>query len=943
MTSCWRIGISPELATNLLILLTFVVGGSPTPDKDKAGPTRSEETKLACCECLLELFECVCRSNKSILNDIQTVPAVGHTVITLLDVLSAGETVDLQLVSCRALEVLLFECMEDADERARFYPGIVSKLTKAMGLGSTSKRPSRVLQAIVKFLDRMICSVLSDISVANLPESTEGKNSELDFQRNTKWLEKTTANTKTALASILKLRTHPKVEVKKAIFELCRDLLEKCASSLQRASDDLLESLVILGADEDEFLARISFNTVRVMASFKDSVKDSLREILYDWITTLPRMMTGNNEDSKTNFITRLSAMYELTSDLGICDDLLQVKLAESIYESLPTKKTLKKAREEPPVLSHYSGSLELISKDRISRTTSIATFPDVLMSQRSQMNTLEGIKRLLDGLGKSPENSLKLAQGYVRNVSESVHSVLSEDNITSLWMVINMLRSSTSQLADLDEFVEFNLVGDARTQQFVSEELFAVAISILDGAADIEGDQGSVDCLLCLAIEAISVVAQVQKRSFRNDLIDALYPIVHYLGVPSPLVQNHAIIALNNLTVACEYSSAKELILENVDYLVNAVSLKFNSLDISPQAPGVLKMVIKLVGSNLVPYLDDLVVSIFSILRDYHEYEKLSEAMFQVLGTIVEETASGPEAALVTDGKARSDTRGARPKPIGSEKLIEILKGTDKKEEHEEDPALENLTAPKEPWGKAGKDPENPFDMDEDEDAEAAPPPEEPEVKVSTSFDIVKRITLLSQNFLTHESSTLRVQLLYLVSCATTVLRGNEDHYLPVVNELWPVVYDRIFDDEPHIIIQACNAIASIADACGPFLSSRISDAWPGIRKVYLKAYGALKHERREKSGGLGIYSMHYKVWDAFVKMLVVILGSMPMSDVILDEIFETCGSDVLAERSDLREALEDIVPDSVWLEMERSAETGGRYSDLPQAHGVLFVEPVF
>jgi hypothetical protein len=82
---------------------------------------------------------------------------------------------------------------------------------------------------------------------------------------------------------------------------------------------------------------------------------------------------------------------------------------------------------------------------------------------------------------------------------------------------------------------------------------------------------------------------------------------------------------------------------------MVNAVSLKLNVFDLSPQTPVVLKMMLKLVGPKLVPHLDDLVVSIFSILDGFHEYERLCEELFLVLGIIVEESSKGdPDVKLI-------------------------------------------------------------------------------------------------------------------------------------------------------------------------------------------------------------------------------------------------------------------------------------------------------
>jgi hypothetical protein len=491
--------------------------------------------------------------------------------------------------------------------------------------------------------------------------------------------------------------------------------------------------------------------------------------------------------------------------------------------------------------------------------------------------------------------------------------------------------------------------------QRHVTDELLALALENLPTAVEDETEAAENAPITCLAIEALSLVAETHKKEFRGDLVDALYPVVHHLGSSSPEVQNHAIVALNNIAHACEYPSAKELLLSNVDYMVNAVSLKLNIFDLSPQAPVVLNMMLKLVGPKLVPHLDDLVVSIFSILDGFHEYERLCEELFLVLGVIVEESAKGdPDVKLIEAGKVEPTRRRPKPKLLKDHELIQLLQQS----MDENRPRLEPLDVPmgdeedepkefpREPWGKGKAKEANPL-LDEDMDDEhPPPPPEEEPPKPTKTYEIVQRITRLSQHYLTHGSFTMRAKVLRLVSQATSTLGINEREYLPVVNDIWPVVYTRLFDDEPGVVMQACQAIAGIVETAGDFMATRVKEGWPGLKKVYAQAWGNLEKERRVRSANMGIYGVNYKVWDAVVMMLTALVKHAGVHDEILDEICEMCGGKVLAEREDLREALEEAgAADAVWLEMESSAlERKTEWTEkMPVLKGVVFVPPVF
>ncbi|KAF8545410.1 armadillo-type protein [Trichophaea hybrida] len=957
--TAWRLQIAPEMAKQLLILLTFVIGGNPNQKDGGDCGAKSEETKLAGCKCLLHLFESLVRSGGTAVDEFENIPAVGHTITMLLTTFMEADMLELQLVALEALEKLLIEAVKDEDMRASFYPGVVSGLVRALGLGKTTKRPYQVLRVMVKVLDKLIVRVLDDKHYAKLPDTDEGLVDTLKIRRTKPWMKATTANTKVALEQILKLRTHPRLEVRTAVFELSRNLLESCATSLDEATTILVETLVVVVGDTDESLARLAENTIRVMATMGDKIKDAVRGCLDRWIVGLPRVMTGNDEDAKQRVITRLSIAFGLCMELNMESDLLRDMLADGIKESLlavtassKTATTLVRATPVQPGLD-----MLLANRSVISSEGKIARFPEIMVGQRSQMDTMESMKQLLESLGQSSEeNGLSLARRHLRDAS--MRGFSGNERATSIWIAINLLRGSLAASNEMDMYFDCGITEVSTLQRYVIDELLALALGNLTTSVEDEAESNKNATIHCLSLEALSLVAETHKRQFRGELVDALYPVVHHLGSSSVEVQNHAIVALNNIAHSCEYSSAKELLLDNVDYMVNAVSLKLNIFDLSPQAPVVLNMMLKLVGPKLVPYLDDLVVSIFSILDGFHEYEKLCEELFMVLGAIVEESSKRDEdVKRIEPGEDNASGRKRKKRGvIQDEELIQLLKAS----RDENRPRLEPLELepsddegepkefPQKPWGN-GKGKSNDLlpnfeeeNMDID-DNPAPPPPEEEPPKPPKTYEIVQRITRLSQHYLTHGSFSLRTKVLYLISNASHTLGTNEQEYLPVINDIWPVVYARLFDDEAGVVIQAFQAISSIAESSGDFLSTRIKEGWSGFRKVYIQAHRNLEKERRVKTNNMGVYGINYKVWDAAVKMLVALVRFVDLQDEVLDEICVMCGGKVIVERPDLREALETVSPDTVWLEMESLERSTRCEEKIPVLKGVVFVQPTF
>lgn len=968
--TCWRSRLEKEMAKQLLILLTFIVGGNPamppqSPSEkpaEKRGGERSEETKLAGCRCLIKLFGSIERNSGTkgsinVVEEFENMPAVGHTVSTLLATFSGAEMLQLQLSVLQCLDKLIMETIKDEDMRAGFYPGVISGLVKALGLGKTTKRPFLVLRDMVKVLDRLISSVLSNRNVAALPDSGKGVEDitgpgTLRLRRTQSWLKTTAANTGIVLKQILKLRAHSKLEVRMAVFELCRNLMESCSLSLGDATMVLVETLMVISGDVDESLKSLAEGTLRVIASMDEKVKDAIRDCLDRFIAGLPRIMTGNDEDAKQQVITRLSVAFKLCIDLGMESDLLRDMLAEGIKDCLTAVTTSKKANISVQSSStHPRIQMLLIDRTHTRDGDRLAKFPDVILSQRSQAVTVDSVKQLVESLGNSSQNGLSLAQRYIRDAS--AWGISKNECAISFWIALNLLRGSLKTSNEIDIYFDFNLMETSHLQRRVTDEIMALALSNLNTSVEAGSECAENTITYCLALETLSLVAETQKRQFRGELVDALYPVVHHLGSSSAEVQQHAIVALNNIAYSCEYTSARDLLLDNVDYMVDAVSLKLNIFDLSPQTPVVLNMLLKLVGSSLVPYLDDLIFSIFTILDGFHEYEKLCEELFVVLAAIVEESTKADEDVKIL-GSGNDDLNSRMNKKLRFLKDDEVVKSLQDlryrsrldpldRLESEAIPDDGQIGFPHTPWGKDKSNNEEYTMENMNNDQHTVPPPQEETRKLSKTYEIVQRITRLSQHYLTHSSFTLRSKILTLVSIASHTLASNEAEYLPIVNDLWPVVYGRLFDDEAAVVIQSAQAISSIAETAGDFLSTRVTEGWSGIKRVYLQALTNLEKERRAKTADMGSWGTNYKVWNALVVMLISIVRYTGANDTVLDGICAMCGGAMLRERTDLREALEDVVPDSVWLELESWEKTTRWEYICPTSESAKFLIPTF
>ena len=362
--------------------------------------------------------------------------------------------------------------------------------------------------------------------------------------------------------------------------------------------------------------------------------------------------------------------------------------------------------------------------------------------------------------------------------------------------------------------------------------------------------------------------------------------------------------VCLNILTEACNYESTSTMIIENVDYLVNSVALKLNTFDVSPYPPQVLFMMVKLCGARLIPYLDDLVDSIFGILDMYHGYPKLVEMMFKTLAAIVEEGTKNPSFLAIGDGtdSERVRHRKKQYKNLQISTLAEDLanrKAKRAKHLDEFPDADEQGSHPERPWTTK---PDKPVEPEEDietllnkgieESDEPLPAPREPEDQekpLSKSHNLLLHIIKSIPSHLSSPSPYLRRSLLSILIQLSPTLSGHENSFFPIINELWPSVAARIrlpssfnssssstalmarddstngpknrpddefnFTEEISVTTTACHAIESMCKSAGDFMATRIETEFPRWERLYRRVWETVRQDaekaiqRRAKS----------------------------------------------------------------------------------------------
>ncbi len=929
----WRSHVNPALSLQLLILLAFMAGGRL---KSQRRVEITEELQIAAFACLSTLFVCVSGSPKGweSLTDAANIPAIGHAVSVMLDGAAEGPSLEVQLSALTALQAFC-SGLSDREALANLLPGIVSSLTRILTPSSSTRRSHKIAVLGFQVLSLVLQRVLNDEITRHLAEEAQTAiqgPSESKSPLNASWLTATAAQVKIAFANVIRLRVHDKLEVRRALFSLCALVLEECRNSLSASVPMMVETMVMIATAEDDTLSK---NKLEALIGSAPPLAESLRSILHSWVTSLPWVMESSEVNTKQEAVRRISLAFRLLDDQDIDLRIIEQMIAANLRDSVaivikPT--TNSKDISELDFRGATPGDSLVSSEGPQTRFSSVFT------GSKSQQDMVASLQNLAQQMGETRSS---------RNLSKDLLHMVRTSNggtrLSSFWLALHMFRSGLHSRLMVDNLVDLGSSFDSIDARLL-DEIYSISLNILDE------DRSDEDWRVQgLALEAIALQAEYRREAFQVDLVDALYPIIHVVGSSVPNLRRHAIVCLNVVAASCGYTSARDIIVSNVDYLVNAVALKLNTFNISPQAPQVLLMMVKLSGPSLLPYLDDVVSNIFAALEMFHGYPKLVQALFSVLKAIAEEGTGSPQLKLPSGSPSPHLKPALRALPVSAvmDHLTKLQRGFNHDIGDKDVIATSRSPLLQQPWkediGSSGQDLAAPENQTENEGAmpeskahEAPVPPK--------SYDLLLRISRLTEHYLPSSSPLLRGDLLSLIHDAIPALAAYEDHFLPLINTLWPVLIARLDNKEAHIIAKTLDVIGELCVYAGDFMRGRIEDIWErmktlaysgkektasarssmGIRPAVRITFNGLENDRAVTTVEEKTVSQesHYVetgtrlVWASLSGMMVKILEHVSVDEDVFDDMLELL-QPVLTERADVMQALAARNPDAVWLVM--------------------------
>lgn len=849
LSLCWStIGSFPKpLAKQLFPLVTFLISN----EKDNhALKVKTLEFKLAGSKALKNLYNALAvqklGSAYDFFSDVDNLPSLGHSITILLEMLLENpHEVFLQLKILEALNVLYLEAINDGEILSFVLPGNVSTFAKMItkpGITANYKVVSLTLDLFASLLSvvyndselHVIEHTVSDlkeiVTAKEVPIRTQITIDESEFDarkyhRNNKWLRATSAQVKIALESMIpRLLKRNNEKINEHLIRFTSTVLKSCAKSLDNCQNLLVSTILDVRSSKGE----LGVDLTRQLSCIEQIVNDQLSSF-----AKLIQFEDSNHLDS-------LSLSIRTLHSNGSLNDLLIHRTVMALYETVSDYVEQKNLRIKDVKISEQSNAVIISNDFNTSAECHYLLVPNFSKSM------LKSLCQLVNTVGICCDAKT------VENIVDSLLSSQEKDKATrkpiSLWISSELIKgynSSSEESREIDSFINFDsgIEDSGHLPLDCYYNTLECSNDLLQqfAQAGVTVDK-SIELSTTVALDTIKTLSRVMGNHFRDELIDYLYPVVDCLASSSPKIRQFAQSATLAIAQELYAGSVHDLILNNTDYLVDAISVRLNS-SMTQRVATVLMVICKIAGYGIIQSFRDVLETIFKLLDYYHGYSDLCLEFFQLFEAIVLEMQR--EYLNDSDTLKLSDDHILKSsfKPWGITSLAQMMEVLDKKKDTEEsEDTVEHETNTKDFEEYFNKHLTEVDSDDEDADADEVTEETKEKTQSSTeaewhspiphdSYKLLLQIVNYGDRLLTHPSKPLKVKILGTMKKIVPMLATQHGSLLPQIANLWNIVVECALNQDFSIAKVAYECLFEMIHYSGDFITKRFIDLWATLK----------------------------------------------------------------------------------------------------------------
>ncbi|XP_002806811.4 TELO2-interacting protein 1 homolog isoform X1 [Callithrix jacchus] len=938
---------------------------SPSSQKPAAV---SEELKLAVIQGLSTLMHSAYGDIILTFYEPSILPRLGFAVSLLLGLAEQEKSKQIKIAALKCLQVLLLQCecqdhprsLDELEQKqlgdlfASFLPGISTTLTRV--ITGDFKQGHSIVVSSLKIFYKTVSFIMADeqlkrISKVQAKSAVEHRVAELMVHREADWVKNTGDKLTILIKKIIEcVSVHPHWKVRLELVELVEDLLLKCSQSLVESAGPLLKALVGLVNDESP---EVQAQCNKVLRHFADqkvvvgnkALADILSESLHSLATSLPRLMTSQDDQGKFSTLSLLLGYLKL---LGpkinfVLNSVAHLqRLSKALIQVLELDVADIKIVEE-----RCWNSDDLNASPKTSATQPwnhiqrryFRFFTDerifMLLRQVCQLLGYYGnLYLLVDHFMELYRQSVvyrkqaamilnELVTGAAGLEVEDLHEKHIKTNPEELREIVtSILEEYTSQenwylvtCIETEEMGEELMMEHPGLQAITSGEHTSQVTSFLafSKPSPIVCSMNSNIWQICIQLEGIGQFAYALGKDFCLLLMSTLYPVLEKAGDQTLLISQVATSTMMDICHACGYDSLQHLINQNSDYLVNGISLNLRHLALHPHTPKVLEVMLRNSDANLLPLVADVVQDVLATLDQF--YDKRAASFVSVLHALL--------AALAQWFPDTGNLRHLHEQSLGEEgSHLNQRPATLENSTTAEDIEQFLLNYLKEKDVADG----NVSDFDNEEEEQPVPPKVEendthPDVEPPLPLQIQMAMDVMERciHLLSDKNLQIRLKVLDVLDLCVVVLHSHKNQLLPLAHRAWPSLVHRLTRDAPLAVLRAFKVLRTLGSKCGDFLRSRF------CKDVLPKLAGSLVTQApiSARAGPVYSHTLAFKLQLAVLQGLGPLCERLDLGEGDLNKVADACLIYLSAKQPvKLQEAARSVFlhlmkvdPDSTWF----------------------------
>ncbi|KAI9485881.1 MAG: hypothetical protein EXX96DRAFT_476383, partial [Benjaminiella poitrasii] len=532
------------------------------------------------------------------------VPIASQCIMKLLNTIRYEQNIDLRLGALRLLSQLLHDNLRDINVIVMSFPGVTSSLCATIAQKS-EKENHKVMCSALDTLGELIQAVMCD-----------DKN-----------------NTLTEIDSFSDIFNKRQKEAK-------NEVLTESSILVMHIDDDY---------NEVSITCRIRMQSLLSSAAFQRTIVPILKSNLYDWIMKFPQFVISKDEREKTIAISIISGFIILLGDQS--ESVLSTVLSRA---SDGWMTALEIDKESLHILEEKQRERYIELKDDNLHSSPI--YPKIRFKHFVTDATANKLIRLLNIIGKYCDLQAWIYH-FMRYVSMDfgmtndpqaayiVHALLSgalahdtdATSETNGWIVEEDINNSKNENVKV---IATQLLNDTMNI-LVNAAMTDInkTLSLATNTASFQLDEEVNHVLtVCFSLQIVGLTTCVINHEHLQDqLITMLYPLLAHLGSSNIYIHTYSLITLNIIAITCGLSNARELAIQNIDYIINMISQHISVLTNNARVPLVLKALIHVGGYDAINYLDDTIQEIYDALERYSLNDWLCAQLCSVLFEIIQ------------------------------------------------------------------------------------------------------------------------------------------------------------------------------------------------------------------------------------------------------------------------------------------------------------------